>query len=154
SSPTTTMRGPRSRRSRRRPSFPLTTPSGSARSIFLTRSSPDSRLPSRCGQWGVRIEWIEMRILAAATALAVALLAGASAGVAADVGANDDSAKFDADGGAALYTRMSGLGLRETVIPVRFVPSDAMVVQDKEQLDRAIASATTAGLRVVLAVYP
>jgi hypothetical protein len=70
-----------------------------------------------------------MRILAVATALAVALLTGASAGLAADIGANDDSAKFEADGGAALYTRMAGLGLEQTVIGVRFVPSEAMVVQ-------------------------
>jgi hypothetical protein len=95
-----------------------------------------------------------MRILAVATALTVALLTGASAGVAADVGANDDSAKFEPDGGAALYTRMSELGLEQTVIGVRFVPSEAMIVQGKEQLDRAIASATNAGLQVVLAVYP
>jgi hypothetical protein len=95
-----------------------------------------------------------MRILALATALAVALLTGASAGLAADVGANDDSAKFDVDGGAALYARMAGLGLRQTVLGVRFVPSEAMIVQDKEQLDRAIGSATSAGLQVVLAVYP
>lgn len=95
-----------------------------------------------------------MRILAVATALTVALLTGASPGVAADIGANDDSAKFDPDGGAALYTRMSELGLEQTVIGVRFVPSDAMVVQDKQQLDRAIATATNAGLRVVLAVFP
>jgi hypothetical protein len=95
-----------------------------------------------------------MRILALATALTVALLTGASAGVAADVGANDDSAKFDADGGAALYAHMAELGLEQTVIGVRFVPSEAMVVQGKAQLDRAIASATAAGLQVVLAVYP
>ena len=95
-----------------------------------------------------------MRILALATVLTVALLTGASAGVAADVGANDDSAKFEADGGAALYARMAELGLRQTVIGVRFVPSEAMVVQGKEQLDRAIESATNAGLQVVLAVYP
>ena len=79
---------------------------------------------------------------------------GASVGVAADVGANDDSAKFSDDGGAALYARMAGLGLRQTVIGVRFVPSEAMVIQDKPLLDRAIASAHRAGLRVVLAVYP
>jgi hypothetical protein len=95
-----------------------------------------------------------MRFLAVATALTLALLTGASAGVAAVIGANDDSAKFEADGGAALYTRMAGLGLKQTVIGVRWVPSDAMVVQGKEQLDRAIASATAAGLQVVLAVYP
>ena len=95
-----------------------------------------------------------MRILAAATVLVAALLTGASLAAAADVGANDDSAKFEADAGAALYGRMSGLGLRQTVIGVRFVPSEAVVIQDKPLLDRAIASATDAGLRVVLAVYP
>jgi hypothetical protein len=95
-----------------------------------------------------------MRFLAVATVLMVALLCGASVGVAADVGANDDSAKFADDGGASAYVEMAALGLRQTVIGVRFVPSQAMVVQDKPLLDRAIASAEAAGLRVVLAVYP
>ena len=52
-----------------------------------------------------------MRILAVATALTAALLAGASVAVAGDVGANDDSAKFSEDGGAALYEHMAALGL-------------------------------------------
>jgi hypothetical protein len=95
-----------------------------------------------------------MRFLVFASALVAALLTGATVAVAADVGANDDSAKFEADSGAALYGRMADLGLRRTVIGVRFVPSDALTVQDKPQLDRAIASATGAGLDVVLAVYP
>jgi hypothetical protein len=95
-----------------------------------------------------------MRILAAATALAVALLTGASVAVAADIGANDDSAKHADDGGAALFAEMAGLGLKQTVIGVRFVPSEAVVIQQKPQLDRAIAAARAAGLRVVLAVYP
>ncbi len=95
-----------------------------------------------------------MRFLAVATVFTAALLGGASVGVAADVGANDDSAKFEADGGAALYGRMSALGLEQTVIGVRFVPSEAVVIQDKLRLDRAIASATEAGLKVALAVYP
>src|SRR5687767_4410683 len=95
-----------------------------------------------------------MRILAAATALAVALLCGASVAVAANVGANDDSAKHADDGGVALYAEMAGLGLTQTVIGVRFVPSEAVVIQQKPLLDRAIASAQAAGLRVVLAVYP
>lgn len=95
-----------------------------------------------------------MRFLVAATTLGVALLCGASVGVAADIGANDDSAKYAEDGGAALYEEMSGLGLRQTIIGVRFVPSEPSVVQDKAALDRAIASALDSGLRVVLAVYP
>ena len=95
-----------------------------------------------------------MRILVAASTLCMALLVGVPTGLGADIGANDDSAKFADDGGAALYSEMTALGLKQTVIGVRFMPSDAMVVQDKAQLDRAIASATSAGLRVVLAVYP
>jgi hypothetical protein len=95
-----------------------------------------------------------MRFLVFATVIAAALLAGASVAAAADVGANDDSAKFEPDGGAALYARMADLGLRQTIIGVRFVPSDALVIQDKALLDRAIASATDAGLQVVLAVFP
>ena len=95
-----------------------------------------------------------MRLLTAAITLTVALLSGASVAVAADIGANDDSAKYAEDGGAAMYGQMAQLGLRQTVIGVRFVPSQSVVVQDKEQIDRALASATAAGLDVVLAVYP
>jgi hypothetical protein len=95
-----------------------------------------------------------MRFLVAATALTVAFLCGASVGVAADIGANDDSAKYADDGGAEMYGQMSGLGLRQTIIGVRFVPSEPMIVQDKLGLDRAIASALASNLRVVLAVYP
>jgi hypothetical protein len=95
-----------------------------------------------------------MRFLAVTTVLTAALLAGASVGSAADIGANDDTAKHAPDSGAAMYERMSALGLRQTVIGVRFVPSESVVIQDKLLLDRAIASATATGLRVVLAVYP
>jgi hypothetical protein len=95
-----------------------------------------------------------MRILAVATVVVVALLSGASVAVGADIGANDDSAKFSEDGGAALYGRMAALGLKQTVIGVHFVPSQAVVIQDKAQLDRAIEGATKAGISVVLAVYP
>jgi len=95
-----------------------------------------------------------MRILAVATVVVLALLSGASVAVGADVGANDDSAKFSSDGGASLYAHMAELGLKQTVIGVHFVPSEAVVIQDKAQLDRAIESATRAGIEVVLAVYP
>jgi hypothetical protein len=95
-----------------------------------------------------------MRLLAAATGLTVALLAGASVAPAADVGANDDSAKHAADAGAAMYGEMAATGLRQTVIAVRFMPSQALVIQDKRLLDRIIPNALDAGLRVVLAVYP
>ena len=95
-----------------------------------------------------------MRLFAAATALTVALLAGASAAAGANVGANDDSAKYAPDGGRTMYGEMATVGLRQTVIGVRFKPSEALVIQDKQLLDRAIPNALDAGLRVVLAVYP
>ena len=95
-----------------------------------------------------------MRLLAAASALTLALLTVAAAALAADVGANDDSAKYAADGGVALYGEMTALGLRQTVIGVRFKPSEPIVIQDKALLDRIIPSALDAGLKVVLAVYP
>lgn len=95
-----------------------------------------------------------MRLLTVATALSAALLAGAAVALGADVGANDDSAKHSEDGGAAMYAEMTRLGLRQTVIGVRFVPSQSPVIQDKALLDRVIGNAKTAGLEVVLAVYP
>ena len=82
-----------------------------------------------------------MRLLAAASALTVALLDGASVALGANVGANDDSAKHSEDGGVAIYGDMARLGLRQTVIGVRFVPSDAMVIQDKQLLDRILSNA-------------
>ena len=95
-----------------------------------------------------------MRLLAAATVLFTALLAGASLAPAADIGANDDLAEYQTDAGAAMYAQMAALGLRQTVIGVRWVPSDPLVIQDKDKLDRVIPAAIAAGLRVVLAVYP
>ena len=96
-----------------------------------------------------------MRLLAAASLVLVAALgAGASVAPAADIGANDDSAKYAQDGGAAMYEQMRALGLRQVVIGVRFVPSDPMVIQGKAHLDAAVSSAVAAGLRVVLAAYP
>lgn len=95
-----------------------------------------------------------VRLLAAATASTVALLAGAAAAPGAEIGANDDSAKYQADAGAAMYAQMAALGLRRVVIGVRFRPSEPIVIQDKPLLDRAVASALEAGLSVVLAVYP
>ena len=95
-----------------------------------------------------------MRLLALATALTTALLAGAAASPAADIGANDDAAKHADDRGAAMFEEMAALGLERTVIAVRFRPSEPTVIQDKALLDQVIPNALDAGLRVVLAVYP
>lgn len=86
--------------------------------------------------------------------MAGTLLAGAGAAPAADIGANDDTAKHMDDRGAAVFREMAEVGLRQTVIAVRFKPSEAVVIQDKALLDAVIPTAIDAGLRVVLAVYP
>jgi hypothetical protein len=95
-----------------------------------------------------------MRRLVPTAAFTLALLTGATAASAAEIGANDDSAKFAGDGGASLFADMTAVGLRQTVIGVRFKPTESMLIQEKQQLDRAIPNALDAGLRVVLAVYP
>ena len=95
-----------------------------------------------------------MRRLAAATVFLAALLVGATPAPAADIGANDDYGKYAADGGAVVYAQMASLGLRQVVIPVRFRPSEPLVIQDKPLLDATIPAALAAGLKVALAVYP
>jgi hypothetical protein len=83
--------------------------------------------------------------LAVACAAVAAVLVGASK--AADVGANDDTAKYETDGGAAFYAEMNGLGLRQSLLTVRFQPSNPMLIPNQDALDKAVENATAAGLR-------
>ncbi len=94
----------------------------------------------------------KLTALAVACTAVVGVLAGVS--VAADVGANDDTAMYEADGGAAFYAEMAGLGLRQSVLTVRFQPSEPALIPNQDALDTAVGNATAAGLKVVFAVYP
>ena len=87
-------------------------------------------------------------------AVCLAALALAGSAPAADVGANDDTGKFAADSGAVFFGQMGAIGLKQSVMTTRFLPSDPMTIQDGEALDRAIPVAELAGLHVALAVYP
>jgi hypothetical protein len=86
----------------------------------------------------------------------VCVVALALAGVAsaADIGANDDTGKYAADSGAVFFPQMSALGLKQSVMTTRFLPSSPTTIQDGDALDRAIPLASLAGLTVSLAVYP
>ena len=95
-----------------------------------------------------------MRRLAVTTVLTVALLTGAYSAHAADIGANDDTGKYETDSGSSLYGDMAGLGLKQIVLTTRYKPSDPLTIQDKGHLDQTIPAAAAAGLRVVLDVYP
>jgi hypothetical protein len=87
-------------------------------------------------------------------ALVVLALACAGTATAADVGANDDTGKFSPDAGAAFYGEMAGLGLRQAVVTVRWLPSDPLALGERPLLDLTVAAARAAGLRVVFATYP
>jgi len=88
-----------------------------------------------------------------AVACVVALtIAGAAA--AADIGSNDDTGKYAADSGVVFFSRMAALGLKQSVMTTRFLPSSPTTIQDGAALDGAIPVAQLAGLRVSLAVYP
>jgi hypothetical protein len=89
-----------------------------------------------------------------AMAVCLAALALAGSAPAADVGANDDTGKYAADSGAVFFGQMEALGLKQSVMTARFMPSDPTLIQDGEALDRAIPVAELAGLHVSLAVYP
>ncbi|MFN8222511.1 MAG: hypothetical protein U0R50_04595 [Gaiellales bacterium] len=91
---------------------------------------------------------------AAAAAAAVVACAFAASVGATDFGANDDTGKYSADGGAAFYTNMTGLGLKQTVITVRWAPTDLLAVAEQTLLDLTVPLATAAGLDVVFATYP
>ena len=97
---------------------------------------------------------MEMRKVVIATVLAAALLASASSAPAAEIGANDDTGKYEPDAGTSFYTDMVRLGLRQIVLTTRYEPNDPLTIQDRGYLDRTIPAAVAAGLRVVLDVYP
>jgi len=90
-------------------------------------------------------------VTTAAWLTALALAGGAAA---ASIGANDDTGKFADDNGTLFFSQMANLGLKQSVMTVRFLPSDPTAIPDDEALDRAITVAQFAGLRVTLAVYP
>jgi hypothetical protein len=83
--------------------------------------------------------------------VALALVGGAPA---ADIGANDDTGKYAAERGGVYFVQMAALGLKQSVMTTRFVPSAPATIQDQDALDRAIPLAQLAGLHVSLAVYP
>jgi hypothetical protein len=86
-------------------------------------------------------------------AVAWALVCSATA-TATEYGANDDTGKFAPDAGAAFYREMASVGMRETVVTVRWLPSDPLGLGDRPLLDLTVAAARSAGLDVVLAAYP
>ena len=93
-------------------------------------------------------------VLRVVTLVVACALVRAATATGAEIGANDDTGKFSPDAGASLYREMAAVGMRETVITVRWLPSDPLGLGDRPLLDLTLAAARSAGLRVVFAAYP
>lgn len=92
-----------------------------------------------------------MKRLTVALALACALIPASTAS-AVEFGSNDDTGKFSGD--PAFFAKMAGIGLKQNVMTVRWVPSQPTTIQDKAFLDVAVPRAFANGIKVILAVYP
>lgn len=92
-----------------------------------------------------------LKRFSAVLTLACALILTSTA-AAVDFGANDDTGKFSGD--SAFFAKMAGVGLKNNVMTVRWVPSQPTTIQDKAFLDTAVPRAFANGIKVILAVYP
>jgi len=93
-------------------------------------------------------------VLAVACAVGAAALGFVDQARGATIGANDDTAKYMADGGAAYFRQMAAVGLRRVVLTVRFDPADPTRIADQDLLDAAVSNAVAAGLEVAFTTYP
>ena len=93
-----------------------------------------------------------MKKLTAALVL-MGALAFATTASAVDFGANDDTGKYAADGGAAFFAQMKASGLGQNVMTVRWTPGST-AIPDQGFLARAVPAAVAAGIEPVFAVYP
>ena len=70
-----------------------------------------------------------------------------------DFGANDDTGRYSADGGASFFAQMKASGLSQNVMTVRWTPGSTAIA-DKGFLDSAVPAAVAAGIKPIFAVYP
>jgi hypothetical protein len=93
-----------------------------------------------------------VRRITAACALLCALTLTATAG-AVDFGANDDTGRYSAGGGASFFAQMKASGLSQNVMTLRWTPGSTGIA-DKGFLDAAVPAAVAAGIKPIFAVYP
>jgi hypothetical protein len=70
------------------------------------------------------------------------------------VGVSDDLPIGQDDGGAAFYTTMRDIGLRENRIAVRWDPAAPAAIPNEAGIERAVAEARSRDVNVVLSLYP
>ena len=91
-------------------------------------------------------------IMAAVAGAALSIWAGsASAGL---IGVNEDAPKFATDGGASIYRQMQLIGMQQNVISAIWTNGQSLSSADNGRITKAVAAATVAGIKVVIAIYP
>src|SRR5438105_6938934 len=90
-------------------------------------------------------------VLAAALA-ALSLCAGAGAGL--KVGVADDTAKGEDDGGAAMLSQLTGVGMSVVRLSVWWDDSQPATITEYAALNRAIKAANASGVQIILIVSP
>ena len=83
---------------------------------------------------------------------ALLLVAPAAADV--TVGVADDRGKLAEDGGAAFFASMRDVGLTENRITLAWDPDNPTTIRDQEALDRYMANAAAAGIRITVVIAP
>ena len=94
------------------------------------------------------------QVTIALACLLTALAAATPAFAELSIGVADDGGKLAEDGGAWFVSQMREAGLQENRITVAWDPDHPATIRDKEQLDRYIATATAAGIRVMILISP
>ena len=117
--------------------------SGAVRSGYSPRSSHRANTGSSMKQ-----------VTTALACLLTALAAATPAFAELSIGVADDGGKLAEDGGAWFVSQMREAGLQENRITVAWDPDHPATIRDKEQLDRYIATATAAGIRVMILISP
>jgi hypothetical protein len=92
--------------------------------------------------------------LTAAMVVAACALAAAGSAAAAQIGANDDTPKFDVVRAGIIFGQMKEADFRQIVLTVRWAPSDPLAIPSRKELDAVIPLAAEHGVRVVFAAYP
>jgi hypothetical protein len=92
--------------------------------------------------------------LAVVASLLAALTSASAALGDLTVGAADDGGKLAEDGGAWFLAQMRQAGLQENRITIGWDPDHPTTILQKEQLDRYLANASAAGIRVMALISP
>jgi hypothetical protein len=96
--------------------------------------------------------WKNAAALLACAVGALAVAAPAAADVV--VGVADDRGKLLADGGVSFVADMRDIGLQENRITLAWDPDNPTTIREKDALDRYIATATAAGIRITMVIAP